>query len=202
MLSLGSSQLSSDILSLLGVQIQYQSMQPVLLAAHKSELTPVEFQNIASVIAAYSFFEILAIRAKLVSRIPYTPSTVKMYLPPSRTKSQPELHVSVLCVCLLFQNDTLQGMDSINDWFNILFNFRKVMTKFNRSGEDIEAIRTGHSLVSLLRMVARSNTNNDYFRIENNILHAALHVNALNSVIFSPDQVPDLPRDLHRSKYP
>ena len=93
-------------------------------------------------------------------------------------------------------------MDSIEEHFNILFHFRKVMRKLNSSSDTMESLKTGHSLVTLLRMVARSNTNNEYFRIENNILHAALHVNALCSVVFPPDQVPDLPRDLHRSKYP
>ena len=92
-------------------------------------------------------------------------------------------------------------MDDVDDWFDILFAFKKVMNKLRNTIDNMEALKTQNPLVTLLRMVAHSNTNNEYLRIENNILHAALHMNVINSVVFSPDQVPDLPRDVHKSKY-
>ena len=93
-------------------------------------------------------------------------------------------------------------MDDTSEWFNILLAFRKTMNKLRNITDRMNTLKTDNSLVTLLRMIAHSNTNNDYLRIENNILHAALHINALNSVVFSPDQVPDLPRDVHKSRYP
>lgn len=76
------------------------------------------------------------------------------------------------------------------------------MKKFKGYGDEMETLKSNNTLRSLLNMVSRSNASNDYNRIENNFLHAALHLNAMKSIVFPEDQVPDLPADVHRTKYP
>ena len=75
------------------------------------------------------------------------------------------------------------------------------MANLPASDDSFQMLKANNSLVTLLRMVAGSDTRNDYHRIENNFLYAALHMNVLKSVVFAEDQVPDLPKDVHKNKY-
>lgn len=96
--SLATSKPASELLALLGVKFQYQSLPelssaPLVLSSHKEALTPSEFQNISSVVVAYSLVELLALRANLVTRMA-SPRSHVMYLPPSKGKVQERLMVS------------------------------------------------------------------------------------------------------------
>lgn len=57
------------------------------------QLSPAEYQEISSVIAVYRWWEILALRANIVKRVPPSMPLVNMYLPPLSTKAPEELHV-------------------------------------------------------------------------------------------------------------
>lgn len=95
-----------------------------------------------------------------------------------------------------------QGWDKMADWIQLMFDFKKTMTDLAAVDETMERSRSTSSLVTLLRLVAHSNQKNAYHSIENNLLHAALYVNILNSIAFAQDQLPELPSDVHKSQYP
>lgn len=89
----------------------------------------------------------------------------------------------------------------MSDWIKLVFDFKNTMAHV-AGDEKTEHLKSPSSLVTLLRLVAQSNEKNAYHRIENNILHAALHINVMNSIAFSEQQLPDLPGNVHKSQYP
>ena len=56
----------------------------------------MEYQEIASAVAAYRWAEILALRAGVIERIPCSEPRGDLHLPPLRNKGKDELHVSLL----------------------------------------------------------------------------------------------------------
>lgn len=85
MYSMGASQSASDMLKLLGVQIVYPEApnEPArILSKHADLLSAYDYHDISSVIVALRFFEILAVRAGLVSRVPSSSPLVTLYLSP------------------------------------------------------------------------------------------------------------------------
>lgn len=88
------------------------------------------------------------------------------------------------------------------DWIQTMFDFRDTMRRLAAVDKKMDQLKSTNSLVTLLRMIAQSNAKNAYSAIENNILHAALHVNVLRSIAFREGQLPDLPRNVHKSQYP
>lgn len=69
------------------------------------------------------------------------------------------------------------------------------MLKAIERGEMVQ-LDSKNSFKNLVNMVSRSNMRNAYHSIENNLLTAALHANAMNSLAFPTGCLPDFPQDI------
>lgn len=157
-----------------------------MIPVNPQALNSTEYSRVCSVICAYRLVDVLAMlggnHAANVERGFFQVAPAKFRVSLFRSISH----------CLT----SLQGIDKLASWPNVLFNFRNILSKATKRVSLLPEPQDRSAAYRLLRLIARNNNTKSYASIEANLLFAAMHIACMKDLSFPDDVCPDLPDDV------
>ena len=90
------------------------------------------------------------------------------------------------------QLNILQGWDRLENWPQILFDFKKSLDKSRQLPAAFTSVQQGSGPLRLLQMMERNHSTRAYSAVESNFLFAAMHLACMQDFKFPHEICPDL----------
>ncbi|PPR03258.1 hypothetical protein CVT26_008086 [Gymnopilus dilepis] len=175
----------ANVLASLGLRMSFlPNMQREITVSLPIELSVPEYHDLCSLLTSYKYFEVIALRRECISVDPLATSSL-LRLPRMKVKAE---------------KTQLHGFEKLADWVGALYAFKTTVERYSQSNQQPE-ILPGNPFASLVGMLSVNETKGNYHAIENNFIRAAMHIAAMEMIIFPDHVLPDMPCNLHKLGY-